>query len=168
MFFVGFMGAGKSTVAQMLGQQLGLPVVDMDEEIQNSAGKTIAQIFCEEGEEAFRRAESALLVRLAQGSPQLIACGGGVVLRADNVRCMQQAGCVVYLQSTAQDALNRIKHVQSRPLLGAIQEMEDLLLHRLSSYERAAEITINTSGCSVEMVVNKVREELVRTSVVIP
>ena len=118
IFLVGPMGSGKSTVAGSLAEQLGWPWLDLDREIQAQAGKTIPQIFAEEGEVGFRDVEQQVLDDVA-ARPQamVVATGGGVVLRGTNRQRMRQAGCVVYLWADVETLLARTKGDFNRPLL---------------------------------------------------
>src|SRR5690606_18002376 len=86
---IGYRGTGKTTVAQVLARELGWPWIDADVELERRAGRTIRQIFAEEGEGAFRDLEEAVLVDLAQGAPQILALGGGVILRESNRRVLR-------------------------------------------------------------------------------
>ncbi|HQV56554.1 MAG TPA: shikimate kinase, partial [Ilumatobacteraceae bacterium] len=93
---VGLMGSGKSTVARRIGARLGRPVLDSDEMIEELTGKSVRQIFAEQGEPAFREQEQAVLAdALANEEPSVIAAAGGVVLSAANRRLLADADAVV-------------------------------------------------------------------------
>src|SRR3954469_21824342 len=96
VFLIGYRGSGKSTVAAALAKQLGWPWMDADAELERRAGKTIKQIFAEQGELAFRDLESAVLADLVKPGRQIIALGGGVVLRDANRRLLAGRGKVVW------------------------------------------------------------------------
>ena len=92
IFLIGFMGVGKSTVARMLSRQLGVKEYDTDRMIVARDGREISQIFAEDGELAFRKMETDLLEDLKGYPPSIIACGGGVAMRTENVECMKRQG----------------------------------------------------------------------------
>ena len=97
IYLIGMMGCGKSTCARLLGERLGLPVLDTDEEIQRRAGMTVSEIFASRGEAAFRQMETELLQTLADGADRIVACGGGLPLRQENRALLRKGGTVVFL-----------------------------------------------------------------------
>src|SRR5437773_2944684 len=97
IFLIGYRGSGKSVVAAALSQQLGWPWHDADAELERLSGKTIKQIFDEQGEPAFRDLETAIVAGLAGGNQQIIALGGGAVLRNKNREALAGQGKVVWL-----------------------------------------------------------------------
>ena len=98
LYLIGMMGCGKSTCGALLRDRLGLPLLDTDQAIERRTGRTINEIFAEQGEDWFRDRETALLRELARGSESLIvACGGGMPLRAENRELMRQSGRVIFL-----------------------------------------------------------------------
>ena len=95
IFLIGPMGAGKSTIGRMLSQELSLNFVDVDREIEERAGADIPWIFDVEGEDGFRDREEAVVDELTLKDQQVLATGGGAVLRATNRACLQSRGFVV-------------------------------------------------------------------------
>lgn len=159
IFLVGFMGAGKTTVARLVADALGRPCVDLDEVIEEETGSRIADIFAESGEDAFRDLESQALTDLAEESPSVVACGGGVVLRVENRAILRRLGTVVYLQVTAGEAVARIGGASTRPLLagpGGTVAATTLLAARESLYRSVADVTVDTTGCTAEQVADAV------------
>lgn len=159
VFLVGFMGAGKSTVARLVAGMLDRPCIDLDSEIEASAGRSVREIFEDAGEEAFREIESAQLTALTAAGPSIVACGGGVVVRAENRAALKQMGLVVYLKVSAGETLARVGADDTRPLLsrrGGAIAATDLLEARESLYTAVADVTIDTVGRSVEEVVELV------------
>ncbi len=159
LFLVGFMGSGKSTVARLIAGVLGAPLIDLDERISHTAGRSIAQVFAADGEEAFRDLESAELARTESETPSVVACGGGVVLRPENRALLTRLGTVAYLHVTAGEAIARIGDAESRPLLsgpGAPLAATALLAARESLYRSIADFTVETVGRSAQDVADDV------------
>lgn len=146
VFFVGFMGAGKTSVARKLARNAGVAAVDMDAFIARRCQCTVPEIFAESGEEGFRAIESDVLEELAGGDPCLVSCGGGVVLAQRNREVLNKRGFVVYLKVTAAEAASRISDVSTRPLFGDLDQAEQVIRKRLPLYEEVADITIDTAG----------------------
>jgi shikimate kinase len=142
VILVGFMGTGKSTVSRLLAESLGWPSVDIDEEIVRRAGKSIPQIFADDGEMAFRDSESAALQSVLAGSRQVVATGGGAVLRDANRRAMLAGGWVVALTADKATLVQRVTGgaaAGTRPLLAGDAEAKvtELLAARRHAYDFA-------------------------------
>ena len=144
---VGFMGTGKTTVGQLLAEQTGMPLVDMDALIEERAGRTINEIFAAKGEAYFRNLERELVQELTHRDGQIISTGGGIVLNPDNIADFEKTGLVVCLLADAETVLERIRHDASRPLLVGDKETKitDLLKTRKPLYEAIAH-KIDTNG----------------------
>ena len=104
VFFVGFMGAGKTSVARKLARNAGIAAIDMDTYIERRCDMKVKEVFARMGEAGFRAIETDVLRELATGEPQLVSSGGGVVLAPENRRILIDEGFVVYLQVTAAEA----------------------------------------------------------------
>lgn len=160
------MGAGKSTVARRLSRMCGLASIDMDSYIERIADKPIPQIFEEDGEEGFRRIESQALESIAvMETPMLVSCGGGVVVRPQNVGIMRDSGTVVHLKVSAEQAAARIGDPSTRPLFQDLAAARARLEERLPAYDAAADMTIDTAGRSVGAIAHDVRRALQRAGV---
>lgn len=147
VFLVGFMGAGKTSVARKLARMAGVASVDMDTYIERCEHKRVKEIFAEVGEEGFRAIETQTLYELGmKKDPMVISCGGGVVLRPENRKALSELGLVVYLSVTAAEAASRISDVSSRPLFGDLQNAQRVIDERLPLYEEVADVTIDTVG----------------------
>lgn len=147
VFLVGFMGAGKTSVARKLARMAGVASVDMDTYIERCEHKRVKDIFAEVGEEGFRAIEIQTLYELGmKKDPMVVSCGGGVVLRPENRKALSELGLVVYLSVTAVEAASRISDVSSRPLFGDLQNAQRVINERLPLYEEVADITIDTVG----------------------
>ena len=146
VFFVGFMGAGKTSVARKLARSAGVASIDMDTYIERRCDKKVRQIFAESGEAGFRAIETDVLLELACGEPQLISCGGGVVLAPANRTILREYGFVVYLKVTAAEAASRISDLSTRPLFGDLEQAQRIIDDRLPLYEEVADLIIDTAG----------------------
>ena len=146
VFFVGFMGAGKTSVARKLARHAGVASIDMDTYIERVCDRKVKQIFAESGEEGFRAIETGVLRELASGEPRLVSCGGGVVLKPENRALLKDGGFVVYLKVTAAEAASRISDVSTRPLFGDLEQAQRVIEGRLPLYEEVADISIDTTG----------------------
>lgn len=149
IFLIGFMGAGKSTIARCLHSCHGMEWLEMDKEIEKREGMTISEIFRRKGEEYFRELETRLLLSLENRSNTVVSCGGGVPLRSCNVEAMKKSGIVVYLAARPETILERVKDSHDRPLLEGHKDVayiEGLLEKRLGKYDAAADVQIATDG----------------------
>ncbi len=166
LFFIGFMGVGKTSVSAALGRMLKLPVIEMDQQIARNEGMTIPEIFAQKGEGHFRRCETALLEGLAAGSACLVSCGGGVAMRQENVAAMRRCGTVVLLTARPEVILERVRDSDERPLLQGKKNVADiaaLMAQRRSAYEAAADVTVDTSELTIEEVCRAVLRQVNET-----
>ena len=140
IILTGFMGAGKTTVGRILAQSCGFEFMDIDQIIVASQGKSIKEIFAEEGEEVFRNYETEALVSLRNVSQSVIATGGGIILRSQNRQCLKQMGLVVYLRASFETLLKRVSQSDQRPLANfskGTERLKALLDSRAGFYEQA-------------------------------
>jgi shikimate kinase len=159
VFLIGFMGAGKSTVAALVADHLGRPFVDLDRDIEAIAGRAVAAIFAEDGETAFRQLERQALLALATTSDSIVACGGGVVTRDENRATLKALGQVVYLRVTAEETLARVGADPGRPLLaggGGLLAATALLDARECLYSAIADEVLDTVGLAPDAVADRV------------
>lgn len=152
LFFVGFLGAGKSTLARNLGSQFHRAHVDTDRLVERALGRSVAAAFEQLGEERFRDEETAQLRRLAARKSLLVSCGGGIVERPENSELMHEMGVVVFLDGDLEDSLRQIRRPELRPDLGSAEHAAAVYRHRRPLYERAADITIDIRNKSFEEV----------------
>ena len=160
----GFMGTGKTTVGSILAERLGRRLVDMDERIEEDFGKTIAQIFADDGEELFRQAEARLCQTLARESDLVIATGGGTLVSEENRQALESGGPVVCLTAGVDTVLERVETFEDRPLLPGDREekrsnIERLLLSRRDAYGQIP-LRVPTDGISPEIVAERVLDTL--------
>lgn len=158
IFLVGFMGAGKTTVGNILAKKLKLTFIDLDEVIEKERNLTIQEIFSRYGEDFFRDAETKALRSIADKDRYVVATGGGVVLRKENWQIMIANGITVYLRAPAEVLYNRVKGNTSRPLLQVENPFEkvcEILSKRVPLYERA-DLIVDTENVSPEDVAEEI------------
>lgn len=159
IFLIGFMGAGKSTIARILQRELGFPLVEMDERIVQEQGMSINDIFAQYGEAHFREIESQLVVDLGKQEPSIVSCGGGVVVRPENTQNMKKSGRIVLLKASPETIFERVKNSTDRPILNGHMNVEyiaELMEKRRALYEEAADITIQTDGKTREQICEEI------------
>lgn len=145
IFLIGFMGCGKSTMARLLAEELHMELVEMDETIEKEENRTINDIFATDGEAYFRDLESQLIVRIADRGGMIVSCGGGAILREENVANMKKNGTIVYLSATPETIYERVRHSTNRPLLNGnmnIEYISQLMSKRVDKYEKAADVIL--------------------------
>ena len=169
VFFVGFMGAGKTSVARRLARTCGAASVDMDTYIERREGKKVKEIFAEGGEEGFRAIETDVLRELgAKPDPLLISCGGGVVVTPAIHDVFREAGFVVYLEVTADEAASRISDTSTRPLFQNLEAARARCEERLPLYEAVADVRVSTAGKSVPVIAREVQRILEKEGILCP
>lgn len=117
IFLAGHMGSGKSTIGAKIANDLNFAFVDTDEVIMQEENLSVSEIFARFGEAHFRRAENALLEKLASGEKQVIATGGGMLANAQNLKTAQRHGIVFLLTADLRELAARLKTATDRPLL---------------------------------------------------
>lgn len=161
---IGFMGTGKTVVGQALAKKLNRRFVETDALIEQQSGKSIPDIFQQDGEITFRELEIAVTKEVAAGKDQVIACGGGLVLNQINIDRLKKDGVMVYLTAPPQTIHKRTLADQNkRPLLKTPDKetrIRQLLQFRRPFYERAADIAINTSRLDVDSVAEQIMDKL--------
>lgn len=169
VFLIGFMGAGKTSVARRLARTCGIASVDMDTYLVRRAGRSVSEIFAEGGEDAFRALETEVLRELGEmPDALLISCGGGIVERPENVEAMRDLGVVVHLRVTVDEAEARISNKESRPLFQDLDAARALRERRMPLYEAAADYSIDTEGKSIPQIASAVRRQLEEGGVLCP
>jgi shikimate kinase len=169
VFLIGYRGTGKSAVAQRLALALAWEWVDADVEIELCAGKSIAEMFADDGEQAFRDLEESVVAKLCERCAQVIALGGGAVLRRTTQERIRQAGRVVWLTASPQTIAMRLATdattATRRPNLtpqGGLAEIEQVLCERSPIYQACADFTIDTEHRSVQEVADEIAANLSR------
>lgn len=165
IFLIGFMGCGKSSVAEAMELEYGMKRIEMDQIIVEQNQMAISDIFKLYGEEHFRDLESALLEEVQMKENQVVSCGGGVVLRKKNVDIMRQNGIIILLTASPETILKRVENDVSRPVLEGkktIQGIADLMETRREKYEMAADVTIHTDEKSIAQICEEIQEKMRR------
>ena len=162
VYLVGLMGAGKTTIGKALARRLACGFVDSDHEIEARTGVSLPTIFEIEGEEGFRRREAQVIADLARLGGQVVATGGGVVLRPDNRENLKDSGFVIYLDVPLQTLCERTRHDKGRPLLqvgNPLQKFRELHAQRDPLYRSIANLVISGSRITAQSVVNQLIKE---------
>lgn len=161
IFFIGFMGVGKTTIGKRLGEVLNLPVIDMDSYIENKEKKPIKEIFNQNGEEYFRDLESEVLLELANVQA-VITTGGGVVEREENREILRQQDLVFHLTCPFDALWSRLKGDENRPLVqnNSRERLLSIFNRRLPLYDNGSSITIHTDDKTVEEVIQEILPHL--------
>lgn len=145
----GFMGSGKSSVGSALAALIGARFVDMDRYIEKQEGKRVSAIFREKGEDYFRQLESRAAVTLSGQNGQVIATGGGAVMRAENVQAFRSSSVIVLLDVPLYVVQKRLRSDRSRPLLNTPDRgrvLRELYHKRLPFYRAAADLIVENRG----------------------
>ena len=155
---VGFMGTGKSTVGRVIAQKLGFHFIDTDDVIEQTSKAKISDIFAEHGEVYFRDLESQAVKSVALMKNQVVATGGGVVLRSSNIDLLRTGGPIFCLNATPKAIWDRVRSSRSRPLLRGPNPLKKIetLLDKRAPYYALADHQIETTGVSVDRVANEI------------
>ena len=149
VFVIGFMGAGKTTLCRRLAKNCSCESLDVDVYVERMRGEKIPAIFKEVGEAGFRDIETMALKKIAASDHiRFVSCGGGIVMRDENVETMKENGVVLHLYSDAYNGEKRISNKKTRPLFNDVKHAQELFFKRLPLYENAADLTLDTTNKS--------------------
>ena len=162
---IGFMATGKTSVGRILADQFGkgYKFIEMDDLIVEKAGKSIPEIFKDDGEIRFRELEMAVCKDVSKLKKVVISCGGGVVLNQTNVDRLRKSAIIVLLTASPETILERVSRTNKRPLLkvpNKLEKIKGILKERKSLYKSAADIIVETDTLSVEEVSERIIEEM--------
>ena len=157
---VGMMGAGKTTVGELLATKLNRELKDIDCVIEQEQKKSIIEIFTDDGEEAFRKLESETIEKFSNMSDLIISTGGGALEKANNLSNLQKNGIIIYLKADIEELFKRVKNETQRPLLKEQDPLEVIkkLIKKREKFYLMADITIITDNKSPE----KITEEIIK------
>ncbi|NLX95738.1 MAG: shikimate kinase [Rhodopirellula sp.] len=166
---IGYRATGKTTLAKLLAERLGWDWIDADVEVERAAGKSIAAIFAEDGEPAFRDLEARVTADLCRQPRLVLASGGGAVLRPETREAMRAAGAVVWLKASAETIHARMTGdattADRRPNLtnqGGLAEIVDLLNRREAIYRETADLELDTDRKTPEQLANEILDRIAR------
>lgn len=161
LYLVGFMASGKTTIGRAVAEEIGWPFFDVDTAIEQRAGKTIAQIFEEQGEDLFRSLETEAIrervMRIEAGHPCVVALGGGAFVQPRNWELVANNGVTVWLDCTIERAAERLAGDTSRPLAANRDRLAQLFEARRPLYARA-DFRIEVDCDDVAQITRKVLE----------
>ena len=163
IFLIGMMGAGKTTTGRLLADRLQWPYLDSDDEIERQTGRSVPQIWKEDGEPAFRREESRVLAEAcAQPGPSVVSVAGGAVLDAGNRAVIRRSGLTVWLRADASTLAARVGSGTGRPLLerGPAEALARLSRQREPIYAEMADLVFDVDRMSPPQVVDRIVEAL--------
>ncbi len=163
IFFVGLMGAGKTTIGRLLAKHLDKVFYDTDHEIERRTGVKIPFIFEVETEVGFRRRETAVIEELTRLNNIVMATGGGAVILAENRIQLAAHGTVIYLRANVDELWHRTRHDKHRPLLqtgDAHAKLTQLYEERNPLYTEVADIIVDTGGQPMAQLVSHIERIL--------
>ena len=163
IILIGPMGAGKTTLGKIIANKYRLTFKDCDKEIEQIAGVQIPMIFEYEGEQGFRKRESAVLKNLCEQDGLLVATGGGAILSPENQKIMRSKGIIIFLNATVDTQYYRTKKDTNRPLLkdsNPKEKLAKLFKTRLPIYQDLADITINANRNNIKTVINDITQQV--------
>lgn len=161
---IGFMGTGKTAVGKILAEKLGFKFVDTDDLIEEEAKMAIYEVFSKYGEEYFRELEKKVVDRVSKLKNLVIATGGGVVVKQENIKNLKKNGVLICLTAEPEVILARTAKDAHRPLVkmaDPMKRIKELLVERERGY-RQASIIIDASKLSTEEIVSKILEKVYR------
>jgi len=160
---IGFMGSGKTTIGRLMAERFGYLFIDLDNIIEISEKKTINDIFEHNGEKYFRDTETNVIRKIAYNKRCVFACGGGIILRKENMRLITLNCDVVFLMISRGEAIKRLSVSTGRPLIPKMDRDKEILgifKRRANLYKQYAEIIINNDNIASEKAVDLITERL--------
>ena len=162
--FIGFMGSGKSTISKEVANKLNTTLIDVDDYIVEKNQMKITDMFDKYGEDYFRDKETEAIRDISKESGIIISCGGGSVLRDENVKLLKENGTIVLLKATPETIYERVKDSTSRPILNGNMNVEfiaGLMEKRRERYESVTDVEIITDNKSVDEIIDEIMQKVV-------
>lgn len=163
LVLIGYRGTGKTSVGPLLAERLGWKFIDADPYLEAKAGRSIKEIFATQGEPVFRDLEASVIAELAAGDSQVLALGGGAVMREETRRVVSECGKSVWLQASPETIYARIAGdpttAERRPNLtaqGGLHEISELLTRRAPIYRECADFIVDTEGKDVDQIADEI------------
>jgi shikimate kinase len=167
LYLCGMMGSGKTTVGHVLASRLGFPFQDLDNLIEEKTGKSIPEIFEDEGEQGFRKIERKTILEVTANPEGIIALGGGSLQNQHLTDHIKLSGWLVYLHAPADEIARRLHHEKDRPMIkndaDNITELRNKitsLIDQRKPYYSQAHMTIQTMGQTPDQIVTKIIDKL--------
>jgi shikimate kinase len=163
VYIIGFMGSGKTTAGKKLAAELGWNFLDLDKLTEEKAGKSIPEIFSEEGEDYFRKIESEVLKGIEYKTDTVISTGGGAPCIENNMDFMLKTGFTVYLKLTPVELCSRLADSKGeRPLINNLEKDElltfiETTLHSREAWYNKAELTVDGFSFDIKSLVSSIR-----------
>ncbi len=168
VFLIGFMGAGKTTLARRLARECGLASVDIDRALERRYGRDVKDLLLEQGQGRFSQIEAEELEHFANGEPLLIACGGSLVAGERCRRILAEKGFCLYVHVLPDESAARISNHASRPYFESMDSVHQVNDELRPYYEELADLTVDSNGESAASMAFKVKELLVGEGVLCP
>jgi shikimate kinase len=163
---IGMPGCGKSALGRRLAPRLELPFVDVDEEIERAAGKSIKEIFADHGETYFRDGERRVIARLLASGPQVLATGGGALLNEETRNNIRRCGVSVWVKADVALLVRRVTKRNTRPLFegrDAETVVRDLMEARYPIYAAVADLAVESRDVPHEVIVGEMIDALAQS-----
>jgi len=160
IYLIGMMGSGKSTIGKILANKIDMPFVDLDTEIEKNTGKSITEIFRNDGQDIFRAIESQ---QLRDVDNSVVSCGGGIIMDEKNCIIIKKNGRTILLTASMEELSNRLKDSYKRPLFSKnniIETLTKLWLERQSQYLKTADIAVKTDGKIPQRIADEILSRL--------
>lgn len=161
---IGFMGAGKTSIAKLLEEHTGIKSYDTDKQVVASTQKTVSEIINNEGEESFRKIETKVFTELVEKGNCIIATGGGIIesaaSRGELKKCFS-----VWLQVDSTNSSKRIDDYSKRPMFKDIENASNLLIRRNDIYSQYSDVAIDTNNKAISQVLKEVMDALIKAEV---
>lgn len=165
IMLIGFMGTGKTTISSALKKITGLEEIDTDQYIAKKEGISISRMFETYGEAYFRKKETEALTEIQNLRGRIVSCGGGAVLKDENVAIMKKSGIIVLLTATPETVLKRVRYSDARPILNgnmSVEYISKMMENRKNRYMKVADITVSTDDRSIVDICEEILQKLLQ------